>query len=280
MKRIDLHTHSNLSDGTCPPREVVRLASRADVTLLALTDHDTMDGVCEAQDAGEALGVVVLPSVELDCQWPEELHILGLDMDPEHPRLVQALELARSRRNKRNKIILERLQQMGCDIWDAMPPMGGKGSIGRLHMALALCQKGYAQDVREAFRCYLRQGAPGYYEERKFSPEEAIQTILDAGGIPVLAHPCHLRLDPHQTVKKLVDMGIKGLEAYYPSSTLGQQNLFTSLAEQYHLLVTCGSDFHGQNRVGVPLGCAWRDVPGLLQTEEHLLQHHAKYHRH
>jgi len=149
-----------------------------------------------------------------------------------------------------------------------------KGSVSRLHIAKSLVEAGHAADIRDAFRRFLSPGTPGYYTEPRFTPREAIEFIRAAEGIPVLAHPCQLRDDPHRVVRQLADWGVGGLEAYYPASTQGQTELFVSLARQYGLLVTCGSDFHGKNREGTPLGCAWREVPCLIEARDAILSHH------
>jgi len=268
--RYDLHCHSNYSDGTSSPAQLVRMASRAKLRLLALTDHDSMDGVAEAVAEGIKLGLPVLPSVEMDNEWPHELHILGLDVDIRNPVLQRNLEIARQRREERNSIIFQKLEGSGVN---PLPFLRrGAGSTTKLHIALALIEGGYAADIREAFLRYLRPGAPGYYTEPRFTPHEVIGMIRDAGGLPVLAHPCHLRDDPHTLIRTLVDMGLSGLEVYYPSSNPKQTELYLSLARQYRLLVTCGSDCHGKNRPGVPLGCAWRDTPELEETYALLLR--------
>jgi len=274
VTKYDLHCHSNISDGTYSPKEIIHMAAQSGIDLLALSDHDTMDGVPEAVAEGKKLGVTVLPAVELDNEWREELHILGLDVDPDAPGLCLALETARQRRLRRNAKIYQKLRDAGYHIEDFLPPEDTNCNITRLHIALALCKAGHAHSISDAFARFLRPGTVGYCAEPRYTPEDVIGFILSAGGIPVLAHPCHLKKDPHGTIRELVELGLRGLEAYYPSSTLGQQELFISLARQHGLLVTCGSDFHGKNRAGVPLGCTWQDTPILQETRAFLLDHH------
>lgn len=268
--RFDLHTHSIVSDGTAQPSEIVRIAARAKIKLLALTDHDSILGVEEAVSAGKEYGVPVLPAVEMDNEWRHELHIIGLDVDPNNPTLLRALEIARDRRERRNKIIYSRLKEAGLDV----QPLVNRpeSATTKLHIAHALIKAGYANDVRDAFAMYLRPGTVGYYTEPRFTPQQVIDIIHIADGLPILAHPCHVRDNPHGLVRELYDLGLMGLEAYYPTSTPRQTEMFVSLARQYHMLVTCGSDFHGDNRPGVPVGCAWRDVPVLEQTYETLVK--------
>jgi predicted metal-dependent phosphoesterase TrpH len=266
--RFDLHTHSIVSDGTATPSEIVRMAARAKIRLLALTDHDNMMGVPEAVKAGKEYGVPVLPAVEMDNEWRHELHIIGLDVDPDNPTLVRALEIARERRERRNKIIYSKLKEAGYDV---QPLVNRPESMTtKLHIAHALIKAGFANDVRDAFARYLRPGTPGYYTETRFTPQQVIDLIHVADGLPILAHPCHIRDNPHGLIRELYDMGLMGLEAYYPSSTQRQTEMYVSIARQYRMLITCGSDFHGDNRPGVPIGCAWRNVPALEQTFETL----------
>ena len=268
--RFDLHTHSIVSDGTATPKEVVGIAARSGIKLLALTDHDNITGVKEALDAGKELGVPVLPAVEMDNEWRHELHIIGLDVDLRNPTLNRALEIARERRERRNKIIYSRLKEAGYDI---QPLVGRPESVTtKLHIAHALIKGGYASDVRDAFSKYLRPGTVGYYTEPRFTPQQVIDIIHLADGLPILAHPCHIRDNPHGLIRELYDLGLMGLEAYYPSSSQRQTDMYVSIARQYHMLVTCGSDFHGDNRPGVEIGCAWRNVPVLEHTYETLVK--------
>ncbi len=270
--RMDLHCHSVMSDGTAAPSEIVRMAAKANLGILALTDHDTMSGIPEAEEAGRQYGVLVLPSVEIDSESPFELHILGLDVDPKNPALCDALQETQRRRRKRNTVIFDRLKQAGYDVEAFLPESAGNTT--RLHIAMALRNAGHAPSVTEAFKLFLSPGKPGYYLEPRLMPKEVISLVRGAGGIPVLAHPCHIRQNPHQVVAELTELGIMGLEAYYPASTIGQTETFVSLAAQFGLLVTCGSDFHGKNREGTPLGCAWREVDCLVKTAELMHNRH------
>ncbi|MBQ6234362.1 MAG: PHP domain-containing protein [Clostridia bacterium] len=266
--RFDLHTHSNVSDGTATPREVVAHAARENLKLVALTDHDSIMGVTEALEAGKEFGIPVLPAVEMDNEWRHELHIIGLDVDPNNPTLIRALEIARDRRERRNRIIYSRLKEAGYDV----QPLVGRpeSTTTKLHIAHALIKAGFANDVRDAFARYLRPGQVGYYTEPRFTPQQVIDIIHIADGLPILAHPCHIRDNPNGLIGELTDMGLMGLEAYYPTSTQRQTEMYVSIAWKYRLMVTCGSDFHGDNRPGVPIGCAWRNVPVLEKTFETL----------
>lgn len=268
--RFDLHTHSCISDGTATPTEIVHAAANGKVKLLALTDHDNIMGVKEAVDAGRECGVPVLPAVEMDNEWRHELHIIGLDVDPLNPTLLRALEIARERRERRNRIIYAQLKEAGYDIRHLVDRP--ESMTTKLHIAHALIKAGFAVDVRDAFSKYLRPGTPGYYTEPRFTPQQVIDIIHIADGLPILAHPCHIRDNPHGLIRELYDLGLMGLEAYYPSSSPRQTEMYVSIARQYHMMVTCGSDFHGENRPGVMIGCAWRNVPVLEQTYETLVK--------
>lgn len=263
-KRFDFHTHSSFSDGSDSPETLLGKAKEKGVRMLALTDHDTMDGYKEAAAAGERLGVKVLPAVEMDTEFSEELHILGLNVDPLDPGLIEALQRARVRRNARNERMLDKLKQAGYDVARFVDTSGG--TVTRLHIARALAKAGFADGIYEAFEKFLNKGAVGYCTVERFTPEEVIEIISNAGGVAALAHPCHLKCGVHALVKRLVDAGLSGIEAYYPTSSEGQTKTFLSLANQYGLLVTAGSDYHGPEREKHPLGSAWRDVPALEKT--------------
>ena len=216
--KMDLHTHSHYSDGDLAPADIVRCAQEAGVTLLAVTDHDSMDGVAEALEAGRREGLTAA----------------GYDVAPYLP--------------------------------------AAQGVTTRLHIALALIRAGFANDTADAFQRFLRRGTPGFAALQRPGPAHVIALLREAGGIPVLAHPCHLRGNVHAIVQELVDLGIGGIEAYYTTSSPGQTALFSSLAAQHGLLVTCGSDFHGANRPAAQLGCAWTPAPALDQTRRALMQ--------
>ena len=266
--KFDLHSHSLVSDGTYTPTEVVESAAKGGVKLLALTDHDNIGGVAEAMEAGQRIGLPVLPAVEMDNEWRHELHIIGLDIDPENPTLLKCLAIARERREKRNRIIYGKLRDAGYEVEERINRPATRTT--KLHIAQALVSMGAAADVRDAFAKFLRPGQVGYYAEKRFTPKQVIDMIHIADGLPVLAHPCHIRDNPHALVRELTDLGLMGIEAYYPSSSPRQTEIFASLGHQLGLLITCGSDFHGDNRPGVNLGCAWREKPDLEHTFETL----------
>ena len=264
--KFDLHMHSRCSDGADAPGDVVVHAAEAGLAMMALTDHDGIDGVPEALAQGQRCGVTVLPALEMDTEWPSEMHILGLDIDPNDPALCGALAVARARRTARNEEICRRLDAAGFGIRPYLALTGADGTVTRLHIAKALVTAGYADSLSDAFTRYLKRGCPGYFNAERFSPEAVIGYIRGAGGVPVWAHPSHTKDDPHRLLPRLVEAGLLGVEAYHPSETEGMSKTLVSLAGQYKLLVTCGSDSHGANRPAVSIGCTWRDTPVLMET--------------
>lgn len=261
---FDLHLHSNCSDGSDTPEEVVRAAAARGLTLIALTDHDNVGGVPAAMNAAENSGIRLLPSIEMDAEWPHEMHILGLDIDLDEPRMKDALAVAFRRRGARNREIVERLIRIGCDVRPYCE--GDIAAATRLNIALALVKGKFAADTREAFAKYLRKGCPGFYTVERYTPEGIIQLILGAGGVPVWAHPMNGRAEPHRIAPMLKELGLMGLEGYHPSLSEGDSVVLTSIARQLGLIVTCGSDYHGAHRPEVVPGQTWRDTALLAET--------------
>lgn len=270
MEPMDLHTHSNMSDGTCTPSLLVEKAKAAGLGILALTDHDCIQGIPEAMEAGERLGIRVVPGLELDTEFHTELHMLGLGVDPQHPALQEFAARNAQRRQARNEAILNQLAAAGVDVRPFFPAQHGTPT--RLHVALALVAGGFAPTIGEAFRNYLFRGTPGYVETKRILPEDAIALIHQAGGLAVLAHPCKVKADVAALVAHLHPAGLDGLEAFYPTATPGQRDTYISMAQQYGMLLTCGSDFHGDNRPDNRLGCTWQQSPLLEPVYTWLLQ--------
>ena len=253
MDRIDLHTHSNCSDGSLSPRELVQLAKKRDLRAIALTDHDTVAGVAEAVAAGKELGVEVVPGVEISAQYPPgTMHILGYCFSPSQPEFLKALKKLQEVRAARNPKIIERLQALGLEITTAEVLNLSSGQVGRPHIAKALVNRGYVSSIDEAFSRYLQKGAVAYVEKFRFSPREAIALIRGAGGLAVLAHPFTLGItEPRELtllVKELQEMGLAGLEVFYPDHTEETVVLYKDIAKNLGLVCTGGSDFHGNLR--------------------------------
>lgn len=252
--RIDLHTHSNCSDGSLSPRQLLDLFKQYDVRVLALTDHDTIDGLEEARAYGRQIGLQVVNGVELSIDYPlpgrGHLHLLGLFIDVTSAALHQALDHLRLARQHRGKQIVEKLQLIGVDIsQQELDDIASGGSVGRPHIAHLLVQKGYVTSVAQAFREYLSKGQPAYVPKEKLKIEPAIEVIHQAGGLAVLAHPISLGYNNYprfgQEILKLQALGLDGIEAYYPSHDRYFTRWLLDFAAQHDLAVSGGSDFHG-----------------------------------
>jgi len=260
MDYIDLHTHSNASDGSFPPQEVVRLAKERRLKALALTDHDTIDGLPEAMAAGQEFGIEVIPGVEISARHANgSMHILGYFLDYESELLARRLAVLQKARKDRNPQIIAKLNDLGIPLTMAqVERISGGGQVGRPHIARALYEGGYVRSLQEAFDVYLGNNGRAYVSKFRFPPEEALAMIREAHGIPVLAHPFTLGLPTSETLRPLLQelmaLGLAGMECYYPEHSSVQQALYLSLAGELGLLVTGGSDFHGDNKPEVTLG--------------------------
>lgn len=257
---IDLHTHSTASDGSFPPAEVVRQAQAGGLTAMALTDHDTVDGLPEAVAAGERLGVEVIPGVEISAQFPGgTMHILGLFVDYRNGLLDQRLAVLKQARIDRNPQIIAKLNALGIPItMEQVNKISGGGQVGRPHIARALMEMGAIRNLQEAFDKYLGWHKPAYVSKFRFSPDQALAMIREAKGVPVLAHPFTLGLGSAYALKNLLmelkGLGLAGLEAFYSEHTREQIALYLKLAQELDLLITGGSDYHGLNKPEISLG--------------------------
>lgn len=266
MNPFDLHIHSDMSDGTFAPEQLPSLALERGVTLMALTDHDTAQGCKRAAEAGKEIGVQVISGMEIDAEFPSELHILALGIDAQNEKIRRYEQWRKAGREDRNRRILKKLKSMGMDVEHIMEH--SKGNDTRLHIAKALVTGGYADSLTDAFDRYIGSGAPAYVPSERISRRDAIELAAEPGGVSVLAHPCKLKADPHSLIHELAGYGLWGIEAYYPISTPGQTKLFLSLASRYGMIPTCGSDFHGKNRETL-IGAAYEDMPELEAAYEH-----------
>lgn len=259
---LDLHTHSTASDGLFAPAELVRLAREAGLTRIGLVDHDTTDGLAEAIAAGEQYGVAVVPGIEVNTDLPNkqgEVHVLGYYVEYENPSFQASLRLIRDARERRGERMVELLREQGVNItWQRVREIA-QGAVGRPHVARALIEQGYADDVSEAFDKYLSPGRPGYVPRYKLAPVDAVRFIKSARGVPALAHPAHIpELEPH-VLPELVMAGLQGLECYYGEYDDATVKRLLRLADTYGLVPTGGSDYHGPNMHPTPLG--GRHVP-------------------
>jgi 3',5'-nucleoside bisphosphate phosphatase len=257
-KWVDLHLHSTASDGSLSPGELIGYAHKKKAAAIALTDHDTLEGLEEALQAGKDYGLEVIPGLEISAQYSGgTMHILGYYIERSQPGLNQDLKLLQAARKKRNPQIVGKLQALGLPIsWEEIG-LKIKGQIGRPHIAQALLQKGLVSSLDEAFQKYLSKGSAAYVDKFRFSPDKAINMILRAGGIPVLAHPFSLNClslrDLYELVKALKSLGLQGVEVLYPKHTDEQTRNYFSLVKELKLLYTGGSDFHGNNKENVDL---------------------------
>ncbi len=245
---VDLHTHSACSDGQYPPEELPRLAAAAGIVQLALTDHDTVDGLAAAEKAAQQAGIAFVPGIELSLAGERGLHLLGYGINAGDAGLLRMCDEFALLRREREERILGMLRSRGISLNLGRREKRGDGVIGRVHVARALVEEGYVASVREAFERYLATPEFDAIERPKPSAEAAIAVIHAAGGAAVLAHPGKLHLDEEATtalVCRLAGQGVAGIECFYPSHTPQQTTFYLSLAKRYHLIPTGGSDFHG-----------------------------------
>lgn len=268
MTLIDLHSHSTASDGSLTPTELVRAAAHAGVSHLGLTDHDSMDGLAEAQAAAAGLGLTVIPGVELSTEHDGlTSDILGYFPDPAHGGLAEHFAATRLEREGRAAGMVDHLQRLGADIDLArVQALAPGGLITRPHVAQALVETGFVLDRAEAFRRYIGQGRPAYVARVKLSPEDACALLRAAGGVPVLAHPVppyRAFADPKGLLRllpRLAAAGLGGLECHYPGYSARTIRWLEVLADANGLVPTGGSDHHGPWRPNNPLGGV-RTVP-------------------
>lgn len=261
MLSADLHAHTTASDGTCTPEELVRRAHAAGITLLAVTDHDTTAAVPEAARIAGELGMRFLTGVELSAEGaPGKCHLLGLGIAEDHAGLNETLAFLSRERRERNERMAARLRKLGVaitleEVTQTAPP---GANVGRPHFAQTLLDKGIVKTLPEAFDRFLADNAPGYMAKTVLSPQEAIALIHAAGGLAFIAHPGLIRLAGHETpetrLTALRALGLDGVEAYYSKHSPAQTEQFLRLARKLDLLVTGGSDFHGDNKPDTPLG--------------------------
>ena len=282
MEGIDLHIHSTASDGTLSPAEILKLAQKLKLRAIAITDHDTIAGSKEALQAGIPPSVKFLTGVEISASSPPSIsyagsfHILGYSIRLDDPQLNKTLAVLQQARKNRNPQIVKRLNSMGFEfsLKDVAKEIGD-GQLGRPHIARYLIKKGFVKSIDEAFKKYLAQGKPAYVDKYRVDCSRAIEIIIDAGGIPVLAHPILLNFDKNETndlFALLKDMGLKGIEVYYPENPPGMTTLYSKLAERYGLLKTGGTDFHGSLKPDIQMGSGRGDFVVPYESYEKLVR--------
>ena len=247
MSRVDLHIHSTASDGRLSPAEVVRKSVERGLTIISLADHDTVDGIIPALAATKAFPrLKVIPCVEISTDVPNgEAHVLGYFIDYTDPEFAARLERMRHSRRERAQGMIAKLRALGIHIeWQRVQEIAGSSSMGRPHIAQAMLEKGYIASIKEAFTKYISRDGPAYVDREKMTPVEAVELILKANGLPVLAHPLTVS-DPEIMVSQLKAAGLVGIEAYYDGYTDDERNRLINLAERYDLIASGGSDYHG-----------------------------------
>jgi len=262
---IDLHIHTNVSDGQYSPAGTVELAGSKGAKCVAITDHDRISGLREAEETANDLGIEFIPGVEISVQGNRELHILGYYIDYTSPTLIEECDNFIKLREQRGRRIFSYLQQKGVSLSEEQVHKHvPQGVAGRPHFARAMVEAGYVNSVQEAFDRYLGTQEFDRVERTKPSAKEGIRMILDAGGVPVMAHPNLLKLDDvelEELIESLLPDGLKGIECYYSTHTSEQTRQYLKYAKKYNLLVTCGSDFHGENnKPGVDIGTGTADI--------------------
>lgn len=252
----DLHCHTTASDGLLTPTELVRLVAKLGLKGVAITDHDTIQGWEEAVDAGENYQIQILRGIELNTNWHgKEVHILGYELDASSSYLLEKLKGLSKARLQRMHEILERLATLGINISEDEVRVYARGeSIGRPHIAQVLINRGLVGSIREGFEQYIGIGAPAYVPRYKLTPEEGIEIIRNAKGVAVLAHPGINRLE--EGIPDWVEVGLQGIEVWHSDHKPEDVTRYGTIAEQYGLLTTGGSDFHGESqKPGVEIGC-------------------------
>ena len=264
---IDLHTHTDRSDGSTAPADLVRQACHIGLQALGIADHDTLAGYDAAVSAAAEHGLELICAVELSTRpdtartpgkRERSVHVLGYFLDsPPTPEFRKWLESQQASRRQRNVDLVAKLRQLGVEICLADAEVYGRNQVGRPHFAKVLCDKGYVKHVQEAFDVYLADEAQAAVERDEPMLEEGIRRIYDAGGLASLAHP--VRLPQRNSgldglVERLIDVGLRGIEVFHSEHSPLDSEQFASLARRFNLIPTGGSDFHGENKPGVQLG--------------------------
>ena len=253
-KFADLHLHTNFSDGTYSPQELLEETQKAGLSAIAVVDHDTVEGLQPTIEIAKTKNIEVIPGIELSSEYENlEIHILGYFIDYRNGQFLSKLESLKKNRRERIYKMTEKLKILGLDLNpEAVFTLAGNGTVGRLHVARALVAEGFVKTIFEAFKKYIGDKGPAYVLGFRFSVQEAINLIKDAGGLSVLAHPYILNND--ELIPEFVKFGIRGLEIYYPEHSQSMVNFYLAMAKKHNLLVTGGSDCHGNAKTDVRIG--------------------------
>jgi predicted metal-dependent phosphoesterase TrpH len=263
---IDLHTHSTASDGDLSPGDLVREAARRGLSALALTDHDTVNGLDEAKAAAEQAGIAFIPGIELQIEWNQEsggeFHLLGLGLGRLSPAFLEAVDELARLREKRNMEIVDRMRELSIEVsYDEIQALSGGHSVGRPHFAAHLVNKKIVKNLEQAFSHYLGWGKPFYAPKTGLEFDRAAAVIKESGGIAVLAHPMSLYVAWGRFPGLIMDLksrGLDGIEAWHPTAKVRACRRLEELARTLNLYVTAGSDFHGgvrpERKLGITAG--------------------------
>lgn len=261
---VDLHVHSNVSDGSDTPEEVVDLAAKAALSAMALTDHDRQDGIAPARRRAAEVGVELVPGVEISCHHTGTMHMLVYFLEPGEGPLQDELLRLQVARDTRNERLLARLTELGMPVsMEELEAEAGPTGAGRPHIAAILVRKGYARSVQEVFDRYMGKGGPAYMEKERLDPLPAISLALQSGALPVLAHPLSLKLAPAEmepAVDELADAGLVGLEAIYGRYSQEERAGLAIMAARAGLCITGGSDHHGTYKPDLTVGTGRGDL--------------------
>jgi len=272
QQTFDFHSHTTVSDGSLSPRQLVEKAFNEGIKTIAITDHDNIGGISDASKRGKELGIKVIPGVEISIDYsPGTMHMCGYNIDINNKELLNGLVFVQEARRNRNPEIIKKMNKLGIDInLDEVKSVAGSDQIGRPHFARILIEKGYAKDIKEAFEKYLAKGAPCYLDKKRLSLDKAIKMILNAKGLPVLAHPVQLGLkdeaEYREFFQEMKNKGVLGIEAYSSHQTDVENQMFFNLATELDMMVFGGSDFHGDTKPKVKLGVFGRNVKIDLST--------------
>jgi hypothetical protein len=272
-KIIDLHTHTTFSDGTKTPTELVKYAAVKGLSAVAVTDHDCMDGLEEAEACGKQVGVEVVPGIEISAEYEnDEVHIVGLFVDRNNEELKKILKDTREKRIHRNKLVVEKINALGIPLtYEEVEKAADGGIITRAHFARALLKNGYVTSIKEAFDRYIGDNKPAYIRRELPSWNEAVRFIKNAGGAAVLAHPLLYKVGQKRLEKIISDLslaGLYGIEAYYPTHSPSDVKYIKMIAQKYRLKLSGGSDYHGDNKPMLDLGTGY----GNLRVPYELLE--------
>ncbi len=261
---IDLHTHSNCSDGSMSPEELIRHAKAEGLSALALTDHDTVDGLARAQKEARRVGLEFIPGIEFSVVSDGETHIVGLYVDPTEKRFCEALDEIRRERTERNRQTQERLFALGLPVTvEEARRRAGSDLIGRAHFAKVMVEKDFVHSVKDAFDRFLAAGRPAYCAIRSLSAREGIQRIKEAGGVAVAAHLHHIGKegkDLEEYLRQLKDFGLDGVEGVYSEYTPQMTREYQALAKKLGLVLSGGTDFHGSMKPHIAIGKGMGDL--------------------